>query len=107
MYLARGSRGEYVKFVQGGLCLLYRNDPGIDGIFGRRTEALVKQFQSDNLLEADGIVGNRTWAELKSHIREFQRNLKEYGYYHGAIDGIAGPETVAAGKKYLHDSTYA
>lgn len=36
----------------------------IDGIFGSKTEALVKQFQSENGLKPDGIVGAKTLAVL-------------------------------------------
>ena len=35
-----------------------------DGFFGDGTEKVVKQFQADNGLQADGIVGRGTWAKL-------------------------------------------
>lgn len=37
---------------------------GADGDFGRATEGAVKQFQEDNGLEADGIVGIKTWTKM-------------------------------------------
>jgi peptidoglycan hydrolase-like protein with peptidoglycan-binding domain len=37
-------------------------DPGpIDGIFGPKTEAAVRAYQTDQGVESDGIVGDRTW----------------------------------------------
>ncbi|WP_078888143.1 peptidoglycan-binding protein [Streptomyces sp. NRRL S-118] len=36
----------------------------VDGIFGAKTEAAVKNFQQKNGLVADGIVGNKTWRKL-------------------------------------------
>lgn len=59
VYLRYGSRGSYVKVAQqrlGGLA--------VDGIFGPRTLARVKSFQSSHGLAVDGIVGPRTWQAL-------------------------------------------
>jgi len=40
-------------------------DPGqLDGIFGRKTQRAVKQYQRDHGLKADGIAGKRTLASL-------------------------------------------
>lgn len=70
--LSKGARGYYVQLLQKHL-----NDWGCevgpaDGIFGDRTEAGVKEFQSKRqtvtfarkALVVDGIVGAETWAEL-------------------------------------------
>src|SRR5215510_591295 len=37
---------------------------GVDGLFGRNTEAAVKRFQREQGLDDDGIVGPLTWAAL-------------------------------------------
>ena len=37
---------------------------GDDGLFGRDTEAFVKQFQREHGLDDDGVVGAHTWAAL-------------------------------------------
>lgn len=36
-----------------------------DGEFGSKTQAAVMQFQRNNRLTADGIVGSLTWAKLR------------------------------------------
>ena len=54
-----GSRGEDVKVLQSYLNLY------ADGIFGKMTEESVKQFQKDNGLVGDCIVGTNTWNKLK------------------------------------------
>ncbi len=42
-------------------------NPGpVDGHVGKRTKNAVKAFQRKNNLRADGIVGEKTWAHLKS-----------------------------------------
>lgn len=65
--LKRGSRGEYVlawqKFLNqnGYFCGLE------DGIFGKNTEAAVRQWQqahSDVCGTADGIIGQKTWKSI-------------------------------------------
>lgn len=40
------------------------NELAVDGIFGPKTEAAVRAFQSDENLAVDGIVGRYTWAAL-------------------------------------------
>ena len=40
----------------------------VDGKIGSATEAAVKQFQKDNGLHADGIVGRNTWDKLKVYL---------------------------------------
>ena len=64
--LARGAQGAAVSALQKGL-KAYRGpgtptDPGaIDGDFGVRTESAVKAYQGERGVNADGIVGDRTW----------------------------------------------
>lgn len=61
--LRRGMRGPDVIRLQR---LLHTAEPSIrpDGIFGSRTEAAVRGFQVAHGLDADGIVGARTWGKL-------------------------------------------
>lgn len=59
MILKKGSRGKEVKELQ-ALLHLYQ-----DGIFGPIVEEAVIKFQKEHNLIPDGIVGDKTWAELK------------------------------------------
>ena len=58
MLLKKGSKGDNVKLLQGKLGL----DP--DGSFGPETETKVKEWQTNNGLTPDGVVGYPTWNKL-------------------------------------------
>jgi hypothetical protein len=71
--LRRGSSGEPVRWLQGrlneiagarGHQVLGNKPLGTDGVFGEQTESVVKVFQAHRHLEASGIVGPKTWAQL-------------------------------------------
>ncbi len=62
--LRQGQRGAYVRLMQSLLESNLVPVGGIDGIFGANTEAAVRQFQSQNGLAVDGIVGPNTWNAL-------------------------------------------
>jgi peptidoglycan hydrolase-like protein with peptidoglycan-binding domain len=68
--LSKGMRDPSIGKVQAGLV-----DAGYampismaagtpDGIFGKETDAIVHQFQSDNALKSDGLVGRKTMGRL-------------------------------------------
>ena len=56
--------GADVMAVQAALLDKGVNPGGIDGVYGPATEAAVKAYQKANALEADGIVGPKTWVKL-------------------------------------------
>jgi hypothetical protein len=66
--LRRGSRGEDVTDLQNRLNAAGTADPALDpdGIFGRLTQAAVREYQSTHDLVPDGIAGPLTWASLDS-----------------------------------------
>ena len=57
-------RGEAVREVQEALVEAGYDVGGIDAIFGPGTDAALRQFQADNGLQADGVVGDETAAAL-------------------------------------------
>jgi peptidoglycan hydrolase-like protein with peptidoglycan-binding domain/Flp pilus assembly protein TadD len=92
--------------------------PGpIDGLYGPRTEAAVAHFQAATGLSIDGIAGPRTLTELSSPtptvrpgagygshgsrlVRELQRLLARAGYKPHGIDGLYGPHTGQAVRRF-------
>ena len=82
----------------------------VDGIFGSKTTAAVRDFQSNNGLSVDGIVGPNTWRTLLTlpqypilrlnfrgnYVRFLQKLLESKFIPVGTIDGIFGPDTESA-----------
>ena len=62
--LRRGDRGAFVIDLQTQLATLGYTLGKRDGVMGSRTVAAVVAFQTDNDLEPDGVVGDRTWQAL-------------------------------------------
>ena len=59
-----GSSGETVRQIQTNLKKWGYYTGAVDGIYGSKTTAAVKQFQKKNGLTADGVVGAKTLAAL-------------------------------------------
>jgi Domain of unknown function (DUF4157)/Putative peptidoglycan binding domain len=67
-----GAKGEYVSKLQNGLMDLGYQLPnfGADGDFGSETRNAVVDFQNDNFLDTDGIVGSETIGTLDNILVE-------------------------------------
>jgi peptidoglycan hydrolase-like protein with peptidoglycan-binding domain len=123
-----GSQGAAVKEMQTLLNqLLFANRlPGVesdalpeDGIFGADTKAAVLHAQARYFMDADGIVGQKTWQLLFSQANIFlptldfgsagdlvlqvQTRLLRNGYDIGAIDGDYGARTKNTVRKFQLD----
>ena len=69
--IRKGDRGPVVEFLQTQLdkdgyrlCRGRKPGAGIDGHFGKVTDKAVRQFQKDEGLKIDGVVGPNTWNTL-------------------------------------------
>ena len=104
--LKQGSRGNFVYLLQ-FLLTQYGHNISVDGIFGRNTENAVRNFQTNNGISSDGIVGNTTWKYLLtlpeyptlkqgsrgSYVKFLQSLLESQLIPVGKIDGIFGSNT--------------
>ena len=70
--LRSGSRGSAVKQLQEQLILLGYLDDRADGIFGRLTDAAVRQYQLRNGLTVDGIAGKITLGQVSAEAQRVQ-----------------------------------
>ena len=62
-----GSTGQSVRQLQNALNKKgYKLD--VDGVFGDKTRAAVRDYQKKNKLQLDGIAGNETWSHLMQSI---------------------------------------
>lgn len=65
--IKKGYSGIDVKFLQSVLYELDKEKYNVgvkDGIFGNKTDSIIKLYQKDDNLIIDGIVGNGTWGSL-------------------------------------------
>jgi peptidoglycan hydrolase-like protein with peptidoglycan-binding domain len=84
----------------------YRPGP-IDGFFGPLTAGAVRRLQAANGVAIDGVVGPVTRRALHSQagasasrVRRAQRQLRVLGRRPGPVDGIFGPRTVRALRRF-------
>lgn len=73
--IKKGSKGDSVSELQK---LLNQNGYSLDadGIFGEKTQAAVRDYQSKNGLAVDGIVGSNTWSSLTGGAnKQAQQNI--------------------------------
>jgi peptidoglycan hydrolase-like protein with peptidoglycan-binding domain len=61
--LSNGDQGPWVSTLQKAL-RGFRYPVGVDGIFGKGTDATVRDFQASHRITADGVVGPSTWATI-------------------------------------------
>jgi len=66
--LQLGTSGEAVRLMQ-KLLILTGNTVNFDSQFGPNTKQAVINFQNQNSLTADGIVGKNTWRALTDFIQ--------------------------------------
>jgi hypothetical protein len=66
--IRKGDRGEDVEYCQSTLNRIGFDVGAVDGIFGSKTDAGVRDFQASRHIDVDGIVGPVTWGELEAAI---------------------------------------
>ena len=107
--LRNGSQGNFVYLLQ-FILNQYGYNLSVDGIFGTRTLNAVRDFQRNNSLSVNGLVGNNTWKTLLTlppypllkqnsrgaYVTFLQQLLESNLYPVGGIDGIFGTRTLNA-----------
>lgn len=79
-----GSTGAEVRAIQHALGLQ------IDGSFGGKTREAVVNWQRENRLIADGIVGSQTWALLEKQLQVKESARLNRDVFFGQIRGLFG-----------------
>lgn len=75
--LKQGDKGKDVHTLQGRLKRLGYHplkDEYSESRFGSQTEQIVKRFQTNNDLSADGVVGDKTYDRIKAKLHDVDRN---------------------------------
>ena len=103
-----GDSGPEVRAIQ-LLLTAHGHNLNVDGVFGPITQSRVEDFQTDNNLTEDAIVGPETWQKLiiqaaqgktGPEVRAIQNLLKNKFGYNIDVDGIFGPATTTAVKNF-------
>ncbi len=117
--LRLGSTGRFVRYLQFLLKINGYAVGNVDGVFGRNTQSAVRAFQQANGLDADGIVGRRTWYSLNNftpnarvlkkgnygaEVKYLQKKLYSKLYNVGPMDGIFGAQTEQAVKEFQSEN---
>lgn len=119
--LRTGSSNNFVYLLQFILANQYGYSLAVDGIFGSRTASAVRDFQANNSLSVDGLVGNNTWKTLLTlpqypllregnrgaYVRFLQQLLESKLYPLGNIDGIFGSQTLNAVRSFQSTNNLA
>ena len=71
--LSKGNKGVYVAVLQDALNTIGYTAGTIDGVFGNNTYNAVVNFQKNNSLKPDGIVGCNTWTKLTSIAKGYNK----------------------------------
>ena len=99
--LRSGSRGSAVKQLQERLILLgYLNDRA-DGIFGRLTDAAVRQYQRRNGLAVDGIAGKNTLSRVSAEAQRVQ-TVVNAAKAHLGLPYLYGGTSPSTGLSLIH-----
>jgi peptidoglycan hydrolase-like protein with peptidoglycan-binding domain len=101
--LARsGQKGKAVRALQ--RLLVHRGtDVDVDGSFGPATGEAVEDFQAANKLDADGVVGTKTWSKLVVPVRNGQTGEPVVAVQELlgiSADGTFGKETERATRRF-------
>lgn len=122
--LRMGDRGDDVSALKEILGALNYRISGQTSDFDIGTRSAVEAFQDDNGLQIDGVVGVQTWdamydvfsdycaaspkmqlpmlriGDSGEYVTSLQTDLKQFGFYHGPIDGKFGSGTDTAVKNF-------
>ena len=112
----------YIEDIQTELLARGYNAGPIDGVMGQRTSGAIRAYQRDVGLPVDGVASKELLEYMLFNkggatsgdqpvpsldpvfVRSVQIELVERGYYHGEIDGIAGPKTREAVNAFQSDA---
>ncbi len=118
--LRRGSDNNFIFLLQ-FILNQYGANLTVDGIFGANTENAVRNFQQENGLNVDGIVGQNTWKTLLTlapyptlrqgnrgaYVKLMQSLLESNLVPVGGVDGIFGTNTENAVRSFQQQNGLA
>lgn len=95
---AYDNNGTYVAASQLAVQGYFINVGPVDGVYGGQTYNGIVQYQQNNGLAADGVVGGSTWKSLQSHLQFQYPALTEDEYSSGLDPAVRfGRSTLTSG----------
>jgi len=95
-------QGPSVRILQMNLIGINFRYNGIQvtGVFDSLTDEIVRDFQTENKLVSDGVVGPATWNVLLGKVLKIQNKLNSLNFNTGIADGIYGGRTTDAVRRF-------
>ncbi|MFC7320589.1 NlpC/P60 family protein [Halobacillus campisalis] len=100
-----GDRGEDVKSLQSSLESKGYYTSSLDGIFGPLTEAAVEEFQADNGLSVDGLVGPNTENKLSGSSEDSSNDNEQSSKDTESEDSSSTEETTSSDDSSSEEET--
>jgi len=119
--MSPGMANAYVRGIQEELAIHGYRPGGVDGLAGARTVRAIRAYQRDAGLPVNGLATKELLDHLKfslpkvyanpsrsgasrALITEVQQQLSARGYYQSSIDGVVGPATREAARRFQNDA---
>ena len=91
VHLKKGAEGTDVKRLQEALKIVLNVELHVDGVYSKKTEQLVKEFQASQDLEVTGVVEPNTWASLTRRFPKLLQSTQTDEHVRSSLRELSKP----------------